>query len=66
MTGTTPLEVVHGEMLGGKFRVERFVGRGGMGVVIEATNIQIDQKVALKLLARGANDPATVERGGGL
>ena len=49
-------------MLGGKFRVERIVGRGGMGVVLEATNTQIDQKVALKLLARGADDPAMAER----
>src|SRR5689334_17930084 len=50
------------EMLGGKFRVERVIGRGGMGVVIEATNIQLDQRVALKLLATGAEDPAVVER----
>lgn len=51
-----------GEVLAGKFRVERVVGRGGMGVVIEATNLQLDQKVALKLLARGGEDPAVVER----
>jgi len=51
-----------GDMLAGKFRVERVVGRGGMGVVIEATNVQLDQKVALKLLATGADDPSVVER----
>ncbi|MBX3227503.1 MAG: serine/threonine protein kinase [Labilithrix sp.] len=56
------VEVAAGDVLGGKFRVERIVGRGGMGVVIEATNTQLDQKVALKLLARGADDPSTVER----
>jgi serine/threonine protein kinase len=49
-------------MLAGKFRVERVVGRGGMGVVVEATNVQLDQKVALKLLATNADDPAVVER----
>lgn len=51
-----------GDVLAGKFRVERVVGRGGMGVVVEATNIQLDQRVALKLLATGGDDPAVVER----
>ena len=49
-------------MLGGKFRIERMIGRGGMGVVMEATNVQLDQKVAIKLLARNADDPNVVER----
>jgi len=56
------LDVVAGDVLGGKFRVERIVGRGGMGIVIEATNTQLDQKVALIILARGADDPLVVER----
>ncbi|GEM_PF-1780063 len=51
-----------GDVLVGKFRVERIVGRGGMGVVVEATNMQLDQRVALKLLASGADDPVIVER----
>lgn len=51
-----------GEVLASKFRVEQIIGRGGMGVVIQATNIQLDQKVALKLLHTGADDPSTVER----
>ena len=42
--------------------VRLIVGKGGMGVVMEATNVQLDQKVALKLLARNADDPAVVER----
>jgi len=49
-------------VLASKFRVERVIGKGGMGVVLEAMNIQLDQKVALKLLHTGADDPATVER----
>jgi serine/threonine-protein kinase len=56
------LNVVAGELLAGKFRVERVVGRGGMGLVLEATNLQLDQRVALKLLATGADNPQTVER----
>ncbi|HVH43753.1 MAG TPA: serine/threonine-protein kinase, partial [Labilithrix sp.] len=55
-------EVLPGDVLAGKFRVERVVGRGGMGVVVEATNLQLDQKVALKLLATNTEDPSAVER----
>lgn len=39
-------ELKQGDTLGGKFRIERIVGRGGMGLVLEATNVQLDQKVA--------------------
>jgi serine/threonine-protein kinase len=35
-----------------------------MGLVVEATNVQLGQKVAVKLLLRGANDPAMAERFG--
>ncbi len=54
--------IAPGDIVQGKFRVERIVGRGGMGIVIEATNVQLDQKVALKLLATGAEDPTMVDR----
>ena len=37
-------------MLGGKFRVERVLGQGGMGVVVAATHLQLDERVALKFL----------------
>jgi serine/threonine-protein kinase len=59
---TAKTALAPGDVLGGKFRVERVVGRGGMGVVVEATNVQLDQKVALKLLATPSEDPAAVER----
>ena len=39
-----------GTLLGGKYRVERELGRGGMGVVVAAAHIQLDLPVALKLL----------------
>lgn len=41
---------VVGAVLGGKFRVGRVLGQGGMGVVVEATNIGLDERVAIKLL----------------
>jgi len=39
-----------GEIVGGKYRVERVLGAGGMGVVVSAHHIQLDEKVALKFL----------------
>lgn len=39
-----------GAVLAGKFRVERVLGQGGMGTVVEATNISLDERVAIKLL----------------
>ena len=60
----TTHEILPGALIAGKFRVERIVGRGGMGVVVEATNVQLDQKVALKLLASRSEDPAVAERFG--
>ncbi len=42
--------VGEGEVLAGKYRVERVLGIGGMGVVVAAQHIQLDEKVALKIL----------------
>ncbi len=40
-----------GTLVAGKYRVERVIGRGGMGVVVEATHIHLGTQVALKFLA---------------
>jgi serine/threonine-protein kinase len=42
--------VREGDVLAGKYRIERVLGIGGMGVVVAATHLQLDQKVALKFL----------------
>jgi serine/threonine protein kinase len=42
--------VCEGDILDGKYRVERVLGAGGMGVVVAAHHIQLDEKVALKFL----------------
>jgi eukaryotic-like serine/threonine-protein kinase len=42
---TTP-----GAILANKYRVERVLGQGGMGVVVEARHLTLDERVALKFL----------------
>ena len=56
MTNPQDLEigVVPGAVLAGKYRVERVLGVGGMGVVVAAHHLQLDEKVALKFLLPGA------------
>src|SRR5215467_10413676 len=39
-----------GQIVCGKYRIERMLGQGGMGVVALAVNLQLEQKVALKFL----------------
>lgn len=39
-----------GEILRGKYRIEELVGVGGVGFVMSATNIGLDEQVALKFL----------------
>jgi serine/threonine-protein kinase len=46
----SPLRV--GQVLVGKYRVERQIGRGGMGVVLAATHLQLEHQVAIKVLRR--------------
>jgi serine/threonine-protein kinase len=56
-------EVHEGQILAGKFRIERVLGQGGMGVVVAATHLQLDQRVALKfLLPEALSNPEAVER----
>jgi serine/threonine-protein kinase len=47
-------EVQRGQVLAGKYRVEELLGRGGMGVVMAATHLTLNQKVALKFLTKEA------------
>jgi serine/threonine-protein kinase len=39
-----------GDVLVGKYRVDGVIGRGGMGVVLRATHLGLEQRVAIKLL----------------
>ncbi len=42
--------VNEGEVLAGKYRVERVLGEGGMGIVVAARHLQLDDRVAIKFL----------------
>ncbi len=49
--------------MAGKFRIERVLGQGGMGIVVAATHLQLDERVALKfLLPEALNNPEAVAR----
>jgi eukaryotic-like serine/threonine-protein kinase len=41
-----------GQVIAGKYRVERVLGEGGMGVVVAAQHLQLNQTVALKFLLK--------------
>ena len=51
-----------GEILRGKYRVERVLGSGGMGVVVLATHLRMSQAVAIKMLQPDARDREDVVR----
>ena len=52
--GLSPaLGVVHGVILGGRYRLLRFLARGGMGEVYEALDIELGVKLALKTIRPG-------------
>jgi serine/threonine-protein kinase len=50
MTPVGPAPVREGDLLAGKYRVERVLGAGGMGVVVAARHIELDQLVAIKFV----------------
>src|SRR5688572_16661165 len=52
-----------GDILVGKYRVDHVLGVGGFGAVLAATHIQLEEKVAIKiLLPHAAKNPAASER----
>ena len=55
-----------GTIIAGKYRVERVIGEGGMGIVLAVRHLGLDENVALKLireeLAEGSEPPAELPR----
>jgi serine/threonine-protein kinase len=55
--------VTEGQILAGKYRVEKVLGSGGMGVVVAAWHLELEQRVAVKFLHPLAMERAdTAER----
>jgi eukaryotic-like serine/threonine-protein kinase len=52
-----------GQILAGRFRILRFVARGGMGEVFEAEDLELNERVALKTVRfEMADNERTIER----
>jgi serine/threonine protein kinase len=57
------LPTQRGDVFGGKYRVERVMARGGFGIVVEATHLALEQRVAVKFLnPEGMGSPDAVAR----
>lgn len=60
---TSPVN--EGDILDGKYRIDKILGQGGMGMVVAATNTRLNQKVAIKfLLPEALEHPDIVARFG--
>jgi serine/threonine-protein kinase len=52
-----------GDLIAEKFQVDRVIGSGGMGVVVQATHVALGQRVAIKfLLTEACEAPGAVAR----
>lgn len=55
MTGIYSL--LEGKTLGGRYRIDRLVSRGGMGAVFRAVDLQLGREVAVKVIAIEPESP---------
>lgn len=63
MTGVMAGPLQPGTLVQGKYRVEHVLGEGGMGIVVAAIHLGLDQRVALKILRSELRRmPGVVER----
>ncbi len=55
------LEVAPGDLVD-CYRIDRVLARGGMGVVVAATDLQLDRQVAIKFIRRELRDDASTQQ----
>ena len=56
-------ELLVGRTLGGRYRLDKVLNAGGMGIIFAATQLSVGRKVAVKLLKPTlSRDPSLVER----
>ena len=51
--------LAEGTVVGGKYRIERRIGEGGMGIVVAARHLELGKTVALKLLRNDVGTDVT-------
>jgi serine/threonine-protein kinase len=62
VTQSFELPVHKGDVFGGRYEVDRVLGSGGMGMVVRAKHVRLDEMVAIKFLLPGACDGDRVAR----
>jgi len=52
-----------GDVIANRYRLEEIIGRGGMGVVVAAKHLELDERVAVKFMSPDAlSDPEAIAR----
>jgi len=58
LSKTSRTSFAPGDVLRGRYRLESQIGRGGMGVVYRATDLELHRPVAVKLISENSSDDA--------